>query len=282
MNPCRNSISELFLEPRTIKDGRVVYFLEQEVVDKTIATKMLPKIVIRDYQKDDKAPRVAVLLTRDVSEISGKDAYSAPETLVDSLNLSRARPVFMVYERIEEQLDEIKPDGILLPGGDFALPKEWCLQDAVHPKNEIRYQAYISCLEYAKNHKLPLLGICAGMQVLGGFFGAKIARVENHRGIIKEFAHDINIKKHSLLYQITGLVQAQVNSNHSEVISNEYLGDCVVSAIAEDGTIEAIELKNPWIPFVLGIQAHPEYFVKFGDKFAVKLFQSFVEACKNV
>ena len=120
------------------------------------------------------------------------------------------------------------------------------------------------------------------MQMLGGFCDAKIVRVENHRGIIKEFAHDINIKKNSLLYQISGLEEAQVNSNHSEVVSNEQLGDCVVSAAAKDGTVEAIELKNPWGSFVLGIQSHPEYFVKSGDKFAVKLFKSFVEACKNV
>ena len=282
MNPCQNSTNELFLEPRTNKDGRIIYFLEQEAVDKTIASGIFPRVMIKGSSKDTKAVRVAILLTRDVSDISGKYAYSAPETLVDSIRLSGAEPHFMVYEKIEEQLEEIKPDGILLPGGDFALPKEWCLQDAAHPKNEIRYQAYLSCLEYAKKNKLPLLGICAGMQVLGGYHSAKIIRVENHRGVIKEYAHGISIKKNSLLYHITGLEQAQVNSNHSEAVSKDHLGDCVVSAVAKDGTVEALELKNPWVPFVLGIQSHPEYFVKSGDKFAVELFQSFVKACKNV
>ena len=282
MNPCQNSTNELILEPRPNKDGRIIYFLEQEAVENTIASGLLPKVMMKGSQKDTKAVRVAVLLTRDVSDISEKDAYSAQETLVDSLRLSGAEPFFMVYEKIEEQLNEIKPAGILLPGGDFALPQEWCLQDAAHPKNEIRYQAYVSCLEYAKQHKLPLLGICAGMQVLGGYHGAKIIRVENHRGIVKEFAHDMNIKKDSLLYKITGLEKVSVNSNHSEAVSSEHLGDCVVSAVAQDGTVEALELKNPWVPFVLGIQSHPEYFVKSGDKFAVELFKSFVKVCKNV
>jgi len=92
----------------------------------------------------------------------------------------------------------------------------------------------------------------------------------------------MNIKKDSLLYKITGLEKVSVNSNHSEAVSSEHLGDCVVSAVAQDGTVEALELKNPWVPFVLGIQSHPEYFVKSGDKFAVELFKSFVKVCKNV
>ena len=76
--------------------------------------------------------------------------------------------------------------------------------------------------------------------------------------------------------------ETKVNSNHSEAVSNEHLGDCIVSAVAKDGTLEALELKNPWGSFVLGIQSHPEYFVKSGDQFAVKLFKSFVEACRTV
>ena len=282
MNHCQNSTNKLFLRPFLNEEGRKVYFLEQEEVDNAIAASCLPVIETEDLSQKKEGTRVALLLTRDQSPFSGKDAYSMPETLIDSLRLFGLEPVFMVYEKIEEQLKRKGLKGVLLPGGDFALPEEWCLLHAVHPKNKLRMRAYLACLEAAKANHWPLLGICAGMQMLGGFCGAKITRVNNHRGVVKEFAHNIHISKDSLLHQITGLEQTQVNSNHSEAISREHLGDCILSAVADDNTVEAIEIKNPWTSFVVGIQSHPEYFVKKGDEFAVNLFKSFAEACKNV
>lgn len=283
MNHCRNSINKLYLKQIVYPwDDKITYYVTQDEVDTVLAQGHLPEVEISDYIFAENAPKIAILLTRDKHPDREKPDYSMPIATVEAIRLSGGHPYFMTYERVEEQLERIKPDGILLPGGDFALPEKWCLQHAAHPSEEIRTQAYICCLQYACNNRLPLLGICAGMQMLAGFSGAKIKLVNNHRGKIKTFAHPINISKNSLLFTLIGQLTSDVNTNHSEAISNEHLGDCIVSAWAPDGVIEAVELKKPWHKFVLGIQSHPEYFVKSGNEFAVKIFSSFIRStCKD-
>lgn len=283
MTPCQNSINELLLKPETYPEaGRTTFFLSQSAVDKVIAQGMLPQIECKEAVAEADAPKIALLLTRDKLPVCRQTDYSLPATVLESLILSGGKPCFMVYEKIAEQLETINPDGIFLPGGDFALPTDWLEQPPAHSANPLRVDAYIACLKYAKEHKKPFLGVCAGEQMLAGFCGAKIIRVDNHRGIVKDYAHKIEIKQESLLYQVTGVREAAVNSNHSEAVSAVHSGGAVVSAIAADGVVEAIEPKEPWADFVLGIQSHPEYFVKTGDVFAAKIFKAFVEACKNV
>lgn len=87
--------------------------------------------------------------------------------------------------------------------------------------------------------KVPTLGICRGMQVIGSFFGQNLVQVSNHAGT-----------RHS----IAGFVSTEVNSFHN------FGFECVVApleplATAQDGTIEAFKHQN--LP-VLGVMWHPE------------------------
>ena len=54
----------------------------------------------------------------------------------------------------------------------------------------------------------------------------------------------------------------------------------VVSAVAPDGIIEAVE-KPDYLNFFLGVQWHPEYLWD-RDEASMGLFQAFVDACKRV
>ena len=51
----------------------------------------------------------------------------------------------------------------------------------------------------------------------------------------------------------------------------------VVSAVSEDGFVEALELKGH--SFCLGVQWHPEHMSK-KDELQQKLFNEFVKCCK--
>ena len=282
MTLCRNFTNKLLLQPIIYPGSdRVTYFVAQDEVNNALSNGV-PEVILPQIEHPENAPKIAVLLTRDKHPDREKPDYSMPVSIVEAIILSGGQPCFMIYEKIEDQLNIIKPDGIFLPGGDFALPETWLEGKPAHAENPLRAEAYLACLNYAQKHKLPLLGVCAGEQMLAGFCGCKITKVENHRGIVKEFAHNMNIIKDCLLHKITGLNQVQVNSNHSEAVSLKNLGDVIVSATSDDNVVEAIEPKNPWNPFVIGIQSHPEYFVKTGDVFAVRLFRSFIEACINV
>ena len=66
-----------------------------------------------------------------------------------------------------------------------------------------------------------------------------------------------------------------VNSLHSQSI-NELAPSLEINALAEDGTIEAVSLKNSE-NFVLGVQFHPEYWVK-KDAASMKIIREFGSA----
>lgn len=280
MNRCPNSISRCFLK-KTPYPGNAseIWAIAQADVDKVLAEEKIPEILIEEFA-DFSRPRIAVMLNREKHPDRELKDYSIPATAAEAVWLSGGMPFFLSFEKIEEQLENINPDGIFLTGGDFALPKEWLEEAPAHAEEAIRRDAYVAALDYAKQKRLPLLGICAGMQMLAGFCGAKIKRVEGHRGYL-DFAHEMRIMPQTLLKEIAGFETVKVNSNHSEAVSLENIGRCKVTAVAGDGTVEAVEPENAWNSFVLGIQSHPERFVKQGDKFSVSLFKSFIKACKK-
>ena len=89
--------------------------------------------------------------------------------------------------------------------------------------------------------------------------------------------HDVIINKDSILYNIISKDKISVNSFHSkEVTKNERFK---IVALAEDGVIEGIELKD--YPFCMGVQWHPELMLDT-DINSVKIFEYFMkEALKH-
>ena len=80
-----------------------------------------------------------------------------------------------------------------------------------------------------------------------------------------------------MLYSIISKDKIGVNSFHSkEVAKNEKFK---ITALAEDGVIEGIELKD--YPFCMGVQWHPELMLDT-DINSVKIFEYFMkEALKH-
>lgn len=97
-----------------------------------------------------------------------------------------------------------------------------------------------SCLlDYASNHRLPVLGICRGMQMMAHRVGMGLRTVNGHV---------------QTRHQLTGQVACEVNSYH-----NFALNDCPdgfeILARSEDGVIEAI--RHHVLPWE-GWMWHPE------------------------
>lgn len=188
-------------------------------------------------------------------------------TLINCIIAHQAIPFLILPTSNFNDLDEIlkKCDGIILPGGT-----KWDKDDE-----------YIC--KYAIENDVPLLGICAGMQVLAKILNnGKIDGVDNtilnntfinHKSK-DNYAHDVRILKNTKLYEIIKKDKIKVNSRHSYHVPDSY----IKSAIADDNIIEAVEYSEN--KFTLGIQWHPESMISY-DEDARKIFDEFIKNCKN-
>ena len=139
---------------------------------------------------------------------------------------------------------------------------------------------------------VPLLAICRGIQelnvALGGSLAGEIQEIDgrmDHRGADSEdrnerFAlkHNVRIAEGSCLAAIYGAGDIKVNSVHRQ--SADRLGaNLVVEAVAPDGTVEAVSVKDA-PAFAVGVQWHPEYWVHSDDNSA-KIFAAFGVAVRE-
>lgn len=165
---------------------------------------------------------------------------------------------FEQKKSISDSLDNC--DGILFPGGIKFTP----------------YDRYL--LELAIEKKIPVLGICLGMQLMSCYnedisLKAIDSDVNHKQELDEGFSHKVRINKDSKLFTILDSEEILVNSFHKyHVTENEYYN---ISAVSEDGFIEGIEY--PGVVFNIGIQWHPEISYEF-DIFSKKIIDSFIAA----
>lgn len=193
-------------------------------------------------------------------------------------------PAISEQHRLAEYLERL--DGIIFSGA-LDLPPE-TYGKPPHPKTEVmspqRFQFEWPLAKLAMAHRLPVLGICGGVQLLSTLMGGtlyqhipdEIANALVHAsGKHEDARHEVELAPGSRLAEIFG-TRATVNSAHHQAIDK--LGDgFVVVARASDGVIEAIE--QPGERFLVGVQWHPERCPELpGQK---EIFDAFAAACRR-
>lgn len=144
-------------------------------------------------------------------------------------------------------------DGLILTGGnDLAhLP---CASNTA-PERDATETAL---LDYARAEKMPVLGVCRGMQSINHHLGGSLVPVGNHSGT-----------RHSV--EATGAAQAlkvyagqTINSFHDWSLPADGLGDGLVGEIlAPEGEVEGF--RHGLLPW-LGIMWHPERESPFNEQ----------------
>lgn len=203
-----------------------------------------------------------------LGSFSPRPHYAIRESYFNSIRLAGGIPIGIPFQidLIDEYLDLI--DGIIIPGGDFALDPSWYVNGDTPkfaPSKRLAFDVEI--IAKALERDMPLLGICAGMQILAGMHGCKLSSDiikysktgATHRGTDPyQYAHNVIVESDSLLESISQVQEFGVNSHHSEGVV-EVAGDIKISGISGDGIIEAIEVAGK--KFALGVQWHPEFFL---------------------
>ena len=157
-------------------------------------------------------------------------------------------------------------DGLIFQGG-----LDWYEYDAV-------------VFNYAFEKDIPILGICAGMQMMAcidkydSFKDLTIPNntLINHQEKNKKYVHKVEVIKDTLLFDIVKTKSLEVNSRHSFHIAG--VNNFIISAYSPDGLVEAIEYPNK--KFVLGLQWHPESMLSY-DRYANEIFERFIKMCQK-
>ena len=199
-------------------------------------------------------------------------------------------PWLFPYSDDEATLDQAVAavDGLLLSGGDFDIDPS-LFGEMPHPKlGKVvpeRTATESALLQRAEARKIPILGICGGMQLMNVSRGGtlyqdlpsqKEAVLEHQQPQSKDLpAHPIKIRPDSQLAKITGESEIGVNSTHHQAVKAAGQ-DLIISATAPDGVVEAIE--DPLYSFYLGVQWHPE---AMPDACQKALYQAFIAACHS-
>lgn len=133
---------------------------------------------------------------------------------------------------VRDLAEEITPSGIFLTGGNSLVKYGGNAPE--------RDETEASLAEWGIRHRIPVFGICRGMQFLADFFGGKIVPVSGHVGT-----------RHAVY---GGIFRGSVNSYHTLSLQ-DLPADMEVLARAEDNSIEAFRHKHHAI---MAVAWHPE------------------------
>ncbi len=193
-----------------------------------------------------------------------------------------------------------RADGVLLTGGDDINPYlyEKKLPQAIRktvnttPDGGKRDTAELILIREIFRRRKPVLAICRGFQLLNVAFGGKLVvdirqqvpGALNHRRTDRAFelVHEAELIPGSLISRICGKRRLGVNSTHHQGVVQP-ADPFIATARSQDGLVEAMELKPDSVasmPFLLGVQFHPERLVQKGGCYSA-IFRSFVAACQN-
>lgn len=205
---------------------------------------------------------------------------------IQSVRYAKGIPVILPLVRSDRLLDEYTGlcDGFLFCGGGDITPLLFGEEPQTgNGRTDITVDLFqIRLMKRILKSRKPVLAICRGMQILsvacGGTIWQDISLIPGQTldhmqqsASRSEVSHRIRTERSSLLREYIGSCLF-VNSFHHQAV-NSPGKDVAISARAQDGTIEAVEIKGH--PFAIGVQWHPECMYRSSSEMR-KLFHEFV------
>jgi len=236
-----------------------------------------------------KRPLIGVPTGREKSQrFFGLPLYIMNQTYVRTLENLGALPVMIPLQMSEATLHGIfeRLDGLFLPGGEDIDPSNYGTER--HPQlgatDQERDRTELLLTRWALEVGMPVLGVCRGLQMINVACGGTLYQdlhsqcpdLEKHDYFPPtheryRITHQVSVEPDSRLARALGMIH-EVNSMHHQGIAQ--LGqELRIVGRADDGLPEALEL--PLLPFVVGVQWHPEELAKT-DQHSSSLFYDFI------
>lgn len=184
-------------------------------------------------------------------------------------------------------------DGVLFAGGEDVAP---ALYDedrryTTVKSDRARDDFELALLEAAQEERIPILGICRGMQMINVKFGGSLYQdlkfdpyseggivVEhNQAGRRQEATHAVTLTEPESLLASAFQGCCRVNSMHHQAVRRVGRG-LKVTAYSEDGLAEAVESAGDY-PFLMAIQWHPEEMMDQPEQ--KRIFEQFLAKCRE-
>ena len=194
------------------------------------------------------------------------DLYTLAAEYATSISEAGGVPWIIPHEsEPADYLDAI--DGLIVTGGgDIAAATYGAAdQGTSHDVDRAADDWETKLIRAAQERRLPLLGICRGMQMLavtqGGRLDQEISGALGHPPLdtlaaeqILEMRHTVSLAAESTLAQVYRQDTRAVNTIHHQAVTDA--GDLRVTARNDAGHIEAVETDGSWP--AMGVQWHPE------------------------
>ena len=194
--------------------------------------------------------------------------------------------------------------GLLLSGGADIHPRNWDVNEPLHPKAEVdeeRDTLEMPLVIEAWERKLPILGICRGEQVLNVALGGSLVQdIPDYYGCdlqVHSFGdnktpvlrHFVRVESNSHLEKILGYSNVNVNSRHHQAVGRvasalRPVAWCDETQLDGQPLIEAVEAMDS-SRWVLGVQWHPENLISLEGESGIavrELFKAFAVKLKEL
>lgn len=202
-----------------------------------------------------------------------------PMSYVDGVTAARGLPV-LLPQAGEDPSALSAVDGLVLAGGADVDPAGY--GHAPHEKTVSRPERDLfefALLREARRRRLPVLGVCRGMQLLNVALGGTLTQhlpdtlgTAHQPGPATYGTTRVTFTEGTRAAGILG-TGAEVHCYHHQAVDRLGTG-LVVTGRAADGTVEAVE--SPGEPFLMGVQWHPEQ-----DNRDLRLFAALVAAARR-
>lgn len=186
----------------------------------------------------------------------------------------------MDFKEISNIISRI--DGLLLSGGgDIGINPSDGYIPYLKDQQPKRYRFESMLIKEAWKHDLPTIGICRGHQMIAEVFGGEISDkpIPHHSSKDGLKSWDtLEILPDTLLQKVVQSEKWQVNSYHTQVVTQLPSRFAVSANSQSDQVVEAIEAMNK--TFFIGVQFHPEKIFSEDEK-SSKLLTYFIDQAKT-